>query len=411
MRILHTADWHIGLELNGYSLETDFDLFIDWLIHSCIPEHTPDVLLISGDVFDKANPTAKARTQYFNTLGKLNKTSLKHIVITGGNHDHPLTLDAPAPLLKELNIHIIGGVPEDNQEMIIPLPNAQKPEVIIAAVPFLRDADIRRSKAAETSEAREDAVRKGIQAFYAEVADLTRPWKLKGIPVLAAGHLFATGSDTSESERLIQVGNLGGVDATTFPEADFDYVALGHIHKPQDVGGTQRIRYSGSPFALSFSERTQQKRILLVETIANTLNSQAIEIPLFRKLIRVEGNWEKVQHAVEGLPVQEFLPACLELRVEEPEFDPALARNISTWIEKITHDRSDIKILQHRYSVAAQEKQSHSLLQQNKNLAELRPIEVLQAIMQYQKVMPEKQEALQQTFIELMELHQQAEAK
>lgn len=411
MRILHTADWHIGVELNNYSLEAEFDAFIDWLIHTCIPAYNPEVLLVSGDIFDKANPGSKARTQYFKTLGKLRNSSLKHIILTGGNHDHPLTLDAPAPLFKELDIHIVGGVPDHRMDMLIPLPNAEHPEVLIAAVPFLRDADIRRSKAGESSEAREEAVRKGIQEFYADIAELTQPWKAKGIPVLVAGHLFATGAVTSDSERLIQVGNLGGVDAAAFPDAHFDYVALGHIHKPQDVGNTQRIRYSGSPVALSFSEREQQKRILLVETSENTLTSQSIAIPVFRNLMRIEGSWKQVQKSVENLPVQNPLPALLDLRIVEDEFDPALARAISAWIEKNAELRKDIKILQHRYAVAETEHKTHGLLSQNKNLSELNPLEVLDALMENRKVSVEKQETLKQTFIQLMELQQQADAK
>jgi exonuclease SbcD len=410
MRILHTADWHIGIDLNGCSLEADFDLFIHWLVNSCIPEHNPDVLLVSGDIFDKANPAAKARTQYYNTLGKLKNTSLKHIILTGGNHDHPLTLDAPAPLLKELDIHIIGGVTEDKNHMLIPLPNAQNPEVLIAAIPFLRDADIRRSKVGEGSEAREESVRQGITDFYLDIASRTQSWKQKGVPVLVAGHLFATGASTSDSERLIQVGNLGGVDATTFPEADFDYVALGHIHKPQDVGGSDRIRYSGSPIALSFSERLQQKRILLVETIGDTLKSQSIPIPTFRRLVRIEGDWKHIQKEVKQLPEQQPLPAWLELRIQETEFDPAMAGIISSWIEKISTERQDIRILQHRYEVTLQKNTEHTLLHQSKNLAELKPIEVLDALMIKRGVSEDKKESLRNTFIQLMELNDQPES-
>jgi len=408
MNILHTADWHIGLEINGFSLKSDFDAFINWLTEVCIPEQEIDVLIVSGDIFDKANPSAQARRQYYEALVRLKNTRLKKVILTGGNHDAPHTLDAPAELLRALDIHIVGGVPEDISDLLIPLYEDQKTELIIAAVPFLREGDIRLALAGESTANRAEAVQQALANFFQRIGECTREWKEQGIPVLLMGHLFATGVQVSDSERQIQVGNLGGIDASIFPESFFDYVALGHIHRPQWVGQNPRIRYSGSPLPLSFSERGQQKIVIVIRAVERVLREiKEVPIPVFRQWIRVKGTWEAVKKKTEAIRTEAVFSALLELRIEEEKNDPAILREINAWLEEMRRERKDICIVQHRYHVSISEKREHMDYTEGKALSELHPKEVFESLLLREQVAEEKLPALRQVFTELLEsLHQ-----
>lgn len=402
MNILHTADWHIGAELNGVSLEPDFILFRDWLVNTCIPEAQAEVLIVSGDIFDKANPSASSRVLYFDTLRLLLGTSLKQVIITGGNHDSALTLNAPADLLRLLKISITGGVPENRDLMFHKIPE-DKPEVLIISVPYLRDSEIRRAQAGESTASREESVRLGIQQFFHEIGTQAISYKQKGIPIIVMGHLFATGALSSDSERSIQVGNLGGVDATAFPEEYFDFVALGHIHRPQRVGNTDRIRYSGSPVALSYSERDQQKIVILIKTNAGKISTEDIPIPEFRKLIRVQGSYSETQQKLAALTHSSPLPALIEVRVEEPHYDPALLRDMSAWLEVIGQERKDILITRHQFQVISPNVSLENKNSETKRLEEFRPEEVFEALLSHRQVAEEAREGLRSIFMELLQ--------
>jgi DNA repair protein SbcD/Mre11 len=171
MKILHTADWHIGKKLHKHDLARDFDLFIKWLGNT-IEKEEVDVLLVSGDVFDLANPSSEARRQYYRALMELRKFNCK-IILTGGNHDSPAMLDAPAEILRELDMHVIGGLPENLEEVIIPVKNENgETEIVIAALPYLRDSDLRSAGDGHTYEDRLEALRKGIQLTFSRAAEI-----------------------------------------------------------------------------------------------------------------------------------------------------------------------------------------------------------------------------------------------
>lgn len=317
MKILHTADWHLGKKLEQCERTEEHQDFLDWLIEKLRAECI-DVLIIAGDVFDTGSPSNTALEQYYRFLRMVKDTCCREVVIIGGNHDSISTLNAPKALLKYFNVHIVGGVPEVFTEQIIPIHDQQgKLELVVCAVPFLRDRDIRLSISGESNEEREQRIKQGISDHYHRFVEHITMYKEANVPVIATGHLFAAGSTTSESEKEIHVGNLGQVHGDHFP-VEFNYIALGHIHRPQLVNRMEHIRYSGSPIPLSFSENEDKKQVLILEFQAGTLISLVPhEVPCGRKLIRVKGDLESVKRKLLALedPALKYKP-WVEVQVE-----------------------------------------------------------------------------------------------
>ena len=318
MRILHTADWHLGKKLDQHDRYQEHQLFLDWLIQT-IDARQIEALIIAGDIFDTGSPANETLRMYYNFLVNLRVTCCKQAVIIGGNHDSISTLNAPRELLRALQVHVVGGVPENAEEQIILLTNkAGELEAVVAAVPFLRDRDVRLSIAGESAVEREFRIREGISGHYSNLLPLLENNRAKNIPLIATGHLFALGAEASDSEKEIHVGSLGQIPASAFPK-EFNYIALGHLHRPQLVGGLPHIRYSGSPIPLSFSEASDEKQVLILEAgPGQEVSIEALPIPVFRKLIRINGDPEKVKQQVIQLHINlaaNELPAWVEVKV------------------------------------------------------------------------------------------------
>jgi exonuclease SbcD len=298
LRVLHTADWHLGQRFqHGHERLAEHRCFLDWLL-TTIEAEGVEVLVVAGDVFDTGNPPAAARRLYYQFLARLQASATCHdVVIVGGNHDSAETLNASASLLKALRVHVMGGVPARFEEQCLLLPHGvATPRLAVAAVPYLRDADVRYLVPGESAEEREARLRDGIAAHYYRAAELLSDYRLQNIPVLATGHLFAAGcgDNDASTERPLSLGSLGQITADAFPE-DFDYVALGHLHRPQVVGQRTHIRYSGSPIPLSFSETDHAQQVLLL-TFAGLgcPRIEALTVPCARRLLRFRGALEEV---------------------------------------------------------------------------------------------------------------------
>ena len=296
MRVLHTADWHLGQRFQqGHERLAEHRCFLDWLLQT-IETEAVDVLVVAGDVFDTGNPPAAARELYYSFLAQLKNSATCHdVVIVGGNHDSAATLNASASLLKALRVHVVGGVPANYREQCLLLPHgAAEPRLVVAAVPFLRDAEVRQLVAGETTAERDERLRHGIAAHYHALADHLGDYRDQGVPVMATGHLFAAGGTAGDAERDIHIGTLGQIAADAFPDC-FDYVALGHLHRPQVVGGRAHIRYCGAPIPLSFSETGHPQQVLLA-TFAGAAcpTVRALDVPCTRQLRRFRGTLEKV---------------------------------------------------------------------------------------------------------------------
>lgn len=351
MRVLHTADWHLGQRfISGHERTDEHRHFLDWLV-ATVQEQRVEVLVIAGDVFDTGSPSNQALELYYSFLLNMRSTCCRDIVVVGGNHDSPATLNAPARLLRHLRVHVVGCVPDCFEEQVLVLADAHgKPGLVVCAVPFLRDRDVRLSVPGEMAEAREARIKQGIADHYARVSEIEQVWQLKdlGLPVLATGHLYAAGAAPSDSERTIHVGNLGQVTADHFPEI-FDYVALGHLHRPQRVGGREHIRYSGSPIALSFSEADHPKEVLLLEFGGGKLQSlEALPVPNARRLVRFQGPLEEViNHLTTYDNAGYHLPAWADVEIRSELTQLEVADALLKVIQDL--DRKQLEVLARRH--------------------------------------------------------------
>lgn len=292
LTLLHTSDWHLGRRLYGKPRYDEFKQFLDWQLQT-LREQKVDVLLIAGDIFDTTAPSNQAQNLYYDFLSQVCHTECRHVVIVAGNHDSASFLEAPKQLLKAFNIHIIGSMTDTLTDEVITLSDKSgQPELIVMAVPYLRDRDVRTVGHGERLDDKERKLAQGIKAHYGQIADIAiaRQAQLqakykRSIPIVATGHLFTVGGQTMEGDgvRDLYVGSLGSIGAEIF-HPHIDYVALGHLHIPQAVGGQPHIRYAGSPIAMGFGESRQQKQVHLLRFDANPdLLSQPLQTLTIQK--------------------------------------------------------------------------------------------------------------------------------
>ena len=302
MKLLHTSDWHIGRSLYGRKRYDETEAFLHWLV-DIIEEENIDVILVAGDVFDNSTPSNRAQELYYRFLARTTASGGRHVVIVAGNHDSPSLLNAPKGLLKFLNVHIVGSSSNSPIDEVIMLSDLnEEPQLLVCAIPYLRDRDIRTAEAGESIEDKERKIIEGIRNHYRTVCDAAKEKRdLTGqtIPIIAIGHLFTSGGQTAEGDgvRELYIGSLAQVRADIFPDC-IDYLALGHLHIPQRVGGSDVIRYSGSPLPIGFNEAEQEKSVVVVEFLEKDPTVRTIPVPRFQELKTVRGNWEIISGAI-----------------------------------------------------------------------------------------------------------------
>ena len=337
-RVLHTADWHLGKTLNDQSRDEEHELFLNWLL-KIIDEGAVDVMVIAGDVFDSANPPQSAQTQYYNFVSQLYKNTNCSLIVTAGNHDSPLQLEAPRQVLQALNTHVVGFLPEDPAFRLIVLPSLENPRLVIAAIPFLRDRDLRKGYAGQDEKDIQQALITGITKHYEETAEAAAKWSKEGVPILATGHLTVMGTSKSDSEREIHIGGLGAVSTDVFPDI-FSYVALGHLHRPQTP--SNRVCYSGSPIALSFSEADDTKEVQILDFADGTLKEHIpIPVPVFRRLAQIRTSWDDLSETISSFNSD---AGELETWVEVVIKDAGLSEDINETVQNLVAGR-DFKVL------------------------------------------------------------------
>jgi exonuclease SbcD len=330
MKILHTSDWHLGSVLHGRKRYEEYARFLNWLIEY-IRDAQIDIVLIAGDIFDNSAPSNRAQEMYYNFLNQVAAIPDLQVVVTGGNHDSPSLLNAPKPLLRQLRIHVIGAITSDVTEEVLLLHSKDGSQsLIVCAVPYLRDRDIRMAEPGESIEDKITKIQEGIRDHYQQVwavAKALRQESGSSIPIIAMGHLFLSGCKVNSDDRVrdLYIGNLGGIDPDTI-YCGFDYLALGHLHEHRKIEGNPWCRYCGAPLPLGFGEAGQEKKIVVIEfRLDGERSVEEIPVPCFRKLMRIQGDIPSVEAAIQDLG-KKGENVWIEVRVES-EFNAASIQN------------------------------------------------------------------------------------
>ncbi|MGK0305448.1 MAG: exonuclease SbcD [Gammaproteobacteria bacterium] len=384
MKLLHTSDWHLGQSFFTKSRKDEHQAFINWLLMQ-VEQQQVDAVIIAGDIFDTGTPPSYAREMYNQFVVDMQQLNCV-LVVLGGNHDSVSTLNESKQILACLNTFVVSstGIAIDEQVFTIPDKSGQ-PGAILCAVPFIRARDVLQSTAGETGlqkrQALGDAIKQHYQTLYQIALLKQKEQKANGlnIPIIATGHLTALGVSQSESVRDIYIGTLDGFAADGFPPAD--YIALGHIHKPQIVAKSEHIRYCGSPIPLSFDELGTQKQVMLVEfSEALRTSLQPISIPIFQPMLVIKGDLAKIEKALQQLNADAKAdikvdigaqPVWLCLEVDTQDYLSDLQQRIQTMTQGL-----NVEVLQLRRT-RNQRRQLLSQMQ-SETLAELTPEDVFE---------------------------------
>lgn len=337
MRVLHTADWHLGHTLHDLPRDREHGAFLAWLLDTIVAERI-DALLVAGDVFDAGNPPASALAAWYGFLAEAHRRRPRMVTVAiAGNHDSPSRLTAPAELLGGVRARVIGAVPRggDPDALVIPLPDADgRIGAWLAAVPYLRPGDLDERAEGERTAA--------VRAVHAAAIARARARRGPGQALLAMGHLHVAGAEASLSERRIAIGGLEAT-AAAFGD-DVAYVALGHLHRAQRAGAPH-VRYAGSPIPLAMAEADYRHGVVVVELDGERLSGiRTLDVPRTVELVRVPArgpaSLDEVLAALVALPpldraVDAELRPFLEVRVRLARPEPRLRVRI----EEAVRDR------------------------------------------------------------------------
>lgn len=407
MRLLHTSDWHLGHRFHGRMRHEEQASFLDWLLAQ-IEEQAVEVLLVAGDLFDTTAPGSRAQGLYYRFLHRLAAASpCRHVVIIGGNHDSPSLLEAPRELLRQLDIHVVGMVEEQLDKEILLLRDGEgRPELLVCAVPFLRDRDIRQAGAAETLEEKGRLLREGIRDHYQQICDQAEQMRQSidpNLPLVALGHLFVAGGQTREGDgvRELSIGGLDRIEGNSFPDG-IDYLALGHLHIGQLVAGNPNRRYSGAPLAMSFAEAGQSKQVLLLASQGRDIAIEPLPVPTFQPLASLRGDLASLLSQINELKIS-GIGHWLEVQYEGDSIIPDLREQLLSAVAD-----SPLSILRIRnnriFDYALQQSQ------EAETLDELSVDEVFERCLEVYQIEADQRDLLRQTFAELnRSLEQQPE--
>ena len=393
IRILHTADWHLGQTFFGYDRTEEHGVFLNWLAEE-IRQKEIDALIIAGDVIDVSNPSAASQSMYYQFIYRVTaENPYLQIVIVAGNHDSAARLEAPLPLLQAMRTEVRGVVRKleggeiDYDHLTVELKNRQgEVELLCMAVPFLRQGDY---PAVQTEG---NPYAEGVRELYAQL--LQRLWKRRteNQAILAIGHLQATGSEIAEkdySERTV-IGGLECVSPEAFSE-QIAYTALGHIHKAQRVSGRENMRYAGSPIPMSFAEKHYHHGVVMVTFDGGcAVDIERLECPKLIPLVSVPNGEpvspEAILKALKELPETEAVAPYLEVKVllEEPE--PMLRQEIEEVLADKNYRLARI-VSTYRTDIGNTVKENENW---KRGLQEMSPLQIAQSAFEkiYQVEMP-----------------------
>lgn len=303
MKILHTADWHLGARFNQRRRGAEEDDALDQIVEHCV-DRTVDVVILAGDIFDNANPGARDERRYYRTMARLVRDAgLATVVVVAGNHDSALRLDGPRELARAMGVHVVGRLGrEDNAEQaVVPLTDRSgSVRGVCAALPYLRDGDLRLPEVGESHLQIHERYVEALGHRYAEVRDAARRL-YPGLPLIVTGHCEVQGGLAGGEERTVQFGGLGTPHAEALA-GDSSYLALGHLHRPQDVGATH-WRYCGSLLPTGFDETGTQREVVLFELTGAGPAERIERLPMrpFRLYQRLQGTVTEVEEAIDAL--------------------------------------------------------------------------------------------------------------
>ncbi len=383
LRIIHTADWHLGHHLHGISRDYEHQQFLKWLLVQLV-QRQADALIVAGDIFDTANPSAAAQTQLYDFLVQARAQCPQlNMILVGGNHDSAARLDAPSALLNALGVSIVGGLIRnqqgaiDWQRLLVPLTNKQgEVKAWCGAMPFLRHADL------PDNPSEEDPLVSGVAELYAQLFEQLKQVAQKEQALLLTGHCYMVGGSLSElSERKILGGHQHALPITLFPE-QVSYTALGHLHLAQAVGGNESVRYSGSPIPLSFDEQHYPHQIVQVDIqIDKSIQTEFHCIPRSVEILRIPSakGFCELENALEQLQTHQFdhsLPLeqqpILELRIALEKPEPGLRQQIEQCVAELP-----VRLLKISTAYSGSEKGLADVLEEER-LEELAPEQVFQ---------------------------------
>jgi len=337
MRIIHTSDWHLGQHFYGKSRANEHKKFLYWLLEQ-IKVHNIDAVIVAGDIFDTGTPPSYAREMYFDFIVNIHQLNCQ-LVVLAGNHDSVAMLSESKQLLASLSTQVIANVTDASESKIIsqqvfPLFDHQgQAQAIICAIPFIRPRDVIKSQAGQSASEKQQSLQQAISDHYQHLYDhalllstellsnkqLSKETlstdravdsiKVQRLPIIATGHLTTIGASVSDSVRDIYIGSLDAFPANAFPK--FDYIALGHIHRPQKVLKSGHIRYCGSPIPLSFDELKQDKQIVMLEFISNNNQTTVpkiteIKVPRFQAMAMIKSSVENLAKDIKSEVEQQF---------------------------------------------------------------------------------------------------------
>lgn len=336
MRIIHTADWHLGQFFYSKSRAREHQAFLDWLLDQIV-QHQVDALIIAGDLFDTGSPPSYAR-EMFNRFVVALQPSGCQLVVLAGNHDSVATLNESRELLACLNTQVItSATPQGEQQVLTLKQRDGAPGALLCAIPYLRPRDILRSQAGQSGREKQISLLEAIEQHYQHcfaAAQAQRDAQDVKLPIIATGHLTTVGVTKSDSVRDIYIGTLDAFPAQAFPPAD--YIALGHIHRAQRIANSEHIRYSGSPIPLSFDELGREKSIFLLE-FSTTLNTVTpLTIPHFQPMQMLKGSMAEIEHQLAQFSASASeQPVWLDIEITTQEYLSDLQRRIEALTENL----------------------------------------------------------------------------
>ena len=395
MKLLHTSDWHLGRTLySKKERHEEHAAFLNWLLKT-IKDNSVDLLLIAGDIFDTASPSSSSQKMYYDFLLNVRNSGCQNVIIVGGNHDSPSFLNAPKDILASLKVFVIGNISENIEDEVIVIGDNDENQIIVCAVPFLRERDISRFTEGETYSDRSKRISENIRKHYekvAEIAENKRKSMNRKIPVVATGHLSVAGGKTTEDDgvRETYIGNIECIGSEIFSPI-FDYVALGHYHIPSVISET--VRFCGSPIPMGFGEANQKKCVYIVDfkEIQPTITKH--EIPVFQKLESIKGDKTFINNRLSELKKSESV--WVEIIYDGSEVFP----DFNAWAnEMITNTKIEIIKLQNRQYL-------REVLTQDENiqsLDELDKFEVFDKLLEKNNISDEQKEELKNSYREIL---------